>query len=314
MVVAADGTIIDANAVAHTMFRYAQGTLIGCTVDALVPEMARHRHVGLRQGFAADPMTRPMGPGMGLMAERADGSNIPVEISLSPIEVDGHQVVIATVRDVTERLADRSESRRNAARLQLLEDRERIGRDLHDMVIQRLFAAGMSLQAVAALAEPASVAERIMGTIDALDDTIRDIRNTIFELHLRRDPAPSERLSNLISDRTELLGFAPTLTVTGVLDDLASELVDDLLATLAEALSNAIRHAAATSVAIVIERRDDALCLRVADDGVGIPDDPPRGHGLNNMLWRAANHGGRCVWFPGDERGTVMEWRVPLIH
>ena len=313
LVVDGDGTIVDANLVAHEMFRYAVGSLAGSSVDILVPELSRHRHRSMRDGFAERPTTRPMGLGMGLMAERADGTNIPVEISLSPVHFADEHVVIATVRDVTDRLADRSESRRNAARLELLEDRERIGRDLHDMVIQRLFAAGMSLQAVASVAEPESVADRIMGTIDALDDTIRDIRNTIFELHLRREPAPSERLTNLIHDRSQPLGFTPTMSVVGEIDDLVSELIDDLLATLAEALSNAIRHAQANAVDIVIERRDASLCLRVADDGIGMPDDTPPGNGLNNILWRAANHGGRCGWFSGETGGTVMEWHIPLI-
>ena len=314
LIVAADGMILDANPMAHEMFHYEPAALIGQPVEILVPEMSRHRHIDLRSGYVDQAIARPMGLGMGLMAQRADGSNIPVEISLSPTSDRDGVVTIATVRDVTDRLADRSESRRNASRLQLLEDRERIGRDLHDMVIQRLFAAGMSLQAVAAIAEPESVAERIMGTIDALDDTIRDIRNTIFELHLRRDPAPSERLGNLIDDRSELLGFRPSISVTREIDDLSSELIDDLLATLAEALSNAIRHAGASAVDVTIERQSRGLCLRVTDDGVGMPDDPTGGHGLSNILWRAANHGGRCVWSPADGGGTVMEWHVPIVN
>ena len=311
LIVGADGVITEANPAAHLLFGYAPTELIGLGVEHLVPELSRHRHAQLRQGYEAHPLPRPMGLGMGLMCERADGTNLPVEISLSPLG-DGRSTV-ATVRDVTDRLVDRNEARRSIARLELLEDRERIARDLHDMVIQRLFASGMSLQAVAVIAEPAEVAERIMTTIDELDDTIREIRNTIFELHLQRRPAPSERLANLVADRREALGFEPSMSLTGDIDRLPSDMTDDLLATLAEALSNVARHAAAGSVSITVERRTGSLCLLVVDDGCGMPAEPNPGHGLSNILWRAANHGGPCTWRPAEGGGTAMEWQVPVI-
>lgn len=310
LIVGADGVISEANPAAHLLFGYGPTELIGLTVEQLVPEMSRHRHVELRQGYEAHPLPRPMGLGMGLMCERADGTNVPVEISLSPLGDGGS--TIATVRDVTDRLADRNEARRNVSRLELLEDRERIARDLHDMVIQRLFASGMSLQAVAAIAEPAEVAERIMFTIDELDDTIRDIRNTIFELHLQRRPALSEQLANLIADRSDALGFEPKLSVTEEIDRLPADLSDDLLATLAEALSNVGRHATAGSASVTVEQRSGSLSLVVVDNGRGMPAGPNPGHGLSNILWRAANHGGRCTWRPADGGGTVMEWQVPV--
>ena len=311
LIVGADGVITEANPAAHLLFGYAPTELIGLGVEHLVPELSRHRHAQLRHGYEAHPLPRPMGLGMGLMCERADGTNLPVEISLSPLG-DGRSTV-ATVRDVTDRLVDRNEARRSIARLELLEDRERIARDLHDMVIQRLFASGMSLQAVAAIAEPAEVAERIMTTIDELDDTIREIRNTIFELHLQRRPAPTERLANLVADRREALGFEPSMSLSGDIDRLPADMTDDLLATLAEALSNVARHAAAGSVSITVERRTGSLCLLVVDDGCGMPAEPNPGHGLSNILWRAANHGGRCTWRPAEGGGTAMEWQVPVI-
>ena len=311
LIVDVAGIILRANRAAHEMFLHDDGTLVGESVEVLVPEMNRHRHVSQRAGYNARPLSRPMGLGQGLMAERADGSNIPVEISLSPVDVDGAVATIATVRDVTDRLVDRSEARRNAARLEMMEERERIGRDLHDMVIQRLFAAGMSLQAVAPLVSAPTATERIIAIIDELDDTIRDIRNTIFELHLRRRPAATERLRDLVGDRAELLGFEPSLDIEGEIDDLPVELADDLIAAIGESLSNATRHAWASTVAVHVVRRPRSVSVRVVDDGIGMPPDPQPGHGLSNLLWRAANHGGRCTWRPGDEGGTVVEWQVP---
>lgn len=312
LIVDADGVILQANPAAHSMFLFDEQNLVGRSVEVLVPAMNRQHHVAQRAVYVERAMSRPMGLGQGLMAERADGTNIPVEISLSPIDIDGSTATIATVRDVTDRLVDRSEARRNAARLEMMEERERIGRDLHDMVIQRLFAAGMSLQAVTALVSPPEAAERIMATIDELDDTIRDIRNTIFELHLRRRPAASERLRDLVGDRAELLGFDPALEIDGEIDDLPTDLADDLIAAIGEALSNATRHARAHTVSVLVQRRDRSVCMRVADDGVGMPTDPQPGHGLSNLLWRAANHGGRCTWTPRDGGGTVVQWQVPL--
>ena len=116
-----------------------------------------------------------MGTGLELFAQHSSGEMFPVEISLSPCTIDDALFTIATIRDVS----DRQES---ASQMAMLQDRERIARDLHDMVIQRLFAAGMNLQAVQSTAQPQMVADRIGSTINELDDTIRELRAAIFRL------------------------------------------------------------------------------------------------------------------------------------
>ena len=131
---------------------------------------------------------------------------------------------------------------------------------------------------------------------------------------LRRRPAASERLRDLIGDRAELLGFDPSLEIDGEIDDLPTDLADDLIAAIGEALSNATRHARAHTVSVLVQRRDRSVCMRVADDGVGMPADPQPGHGLSNLLWRAANHGGRCTWTPRDGGGTVVQWQIRPIR
>ena len=155
LLVRGDGTIAFANVAAAQLFGYDRDALTDMVVERLMPSDVREGHVARRRGYNADPTSRPMDTGLQLYAERGDSSLVPVEISLSPVTVEDEVCTIVTVRDVSER----SET---IAKVALLSERERIARDIHDMVIQRLFAAGMSLQAVTAIAEPPMVAERVV--------------------------------------------------------------------------------------------------------------------------------------------------------
>jgi len=194
----------------------------------------------------------------------------------------------------------------------ILEDRERIARDLHDVVIQRLFATGLHLQSAARLAARPEVIDRLNSAVDDLDATIRDIRSAIFEL---RSPVSAELRSEvraLVDDAAAPLGFRPTLQTSGPVDSSASpELRADLLAVLREALSNVVRHAGASAATVTLSATAGSLSLRVADNGVGISDDTTRS-GLANMLERADRHGGTLQVSRGEPTGTIVEWRVPV--
>jgi PAS domain S-box-containing protein len=176
-----DGVILLANPSAATIFGVVAEELVGASIEDLVPEEIRSRHVEFRERYTGTPTSRSMGSGLRLFAQHPVGGLFPVEISLSPVTVidgaDGGEVThtIATVRDVS----DREETQ---ARVVQMQERERIARDLHDMVIQRLFAAGMNLQAVSGATHRDVVDTQIAATIDDLDETIREIRNTIFHL------------------------------------------------------------------------------------------------------------------------------------
>lgn len=196
----------------------------------------------------------------------------------------------------------------------LLEDRERIARDLHDKVIQRLFATGMALQATERLVVKPDVGLRIQQAVNDLDETIREIRATIFALQtpvrhsLRRDVLART------TEAGEILGFEPTVRFEGPVDSVVPEAVgDELLTVLQEALSNAVRHARARRIDVTLAVGADAL-LRVVDDGVGFdPSQVVRGHGLRNMRLRAEELGGSFeVEARPEGGGTVAEWRVPL--
>jgi two-component system, NarL family, sensor histidine kinase DevS len=194
----------------------------------------------------------------------------------------------------------------------VLEDRERIARELHDNVIQRLFAAGMTLQTTLPLSTRDEVTNRITRAVDEIDDTIRDIRRTIFALEAQSRRGVRVDIFAHADAARETLGFTPELRLEGPIDSVVPDATTEhLLATLREALSNVAQHASASKVDVVVECGDDVL-LRVVDDGVGLPDRVDQGSGLRNMQRRALELGGSFSVRPGDRAGAVVEWRVPL--
>jgi len=207
-----------------------------------------------------------------------------------------------------------AEHRRDAQRLALFEDRDRIARDLHDLVIQRLFATGMSLQGSSELIADPEAANRVRQAVDALDETIRDIRSAIFTLQSRPQARPAgvrTRILETIGEMTESLGFAPSVRMEERLDTLLpAEVADQLLAVLREALSNTARHAGATRVSVAVTAGSD-LTLTVRDDGSGLKGSTRRS-GLANLADRASKLGGTLRVGPAEGGGTELEWRVPL--
>ncbi|MFC9455736.1 GAF domain-containing protein [Streptomyces sp. NPDC056983] len=211
-------------------------------------------------------------------------------------------------------LADR---RRDAEQMSLLEDHDRIARDLHDLAIQRLFATGMTLQSAQRFVEHPQAAERLARAIDDLDATIKIIRSTIFGLRERDVPGvPKLRLRAVqaIDAAGAALGFTPALRMEGLIDtEVPPAVADEVLAVIGEALANVARHARATSVEVAVAAADGVLTVSVSDDGVGIPEGGRRS-GLRNLAERAERLGGELSISTRDQgtRGSRLEWRVPL--
>lgn len=194
----------------------------------------------------------------------------------------------------------------------VLEDRERIARDLHDVVIQRLFATGLQLQTAAQLAVAPEVTDRITASVDDLDTTIRDIRTAIFELRAPPSAALRTELRTGVAAAAEPLGFRPTLDLDGPIDHAVPEMVrPDLLAVIQEALSNVVRHAHASAVRVGVGVRDGYLRVTITDNGRGPAGIVERG-GLVNLRERAGKHGGSLTIRANDPTGTAVEWSVPL--
>jgi signal transduction histidine kinase len=195
----------------------------------------------------------------------------------------------------------------------LLHDRERIARDLHDTVIQRLFATGLGLQGLARMVDEVEVADRIQGAVDDLDATIREIRRVIFELqaHERGNLSVRVRVLALAAEMTPTLGFEPRVHFDGPIDTIVGPaLAEHLLAALRELLSNVTRHARATAVEIRV-RAGLEVTLTVIDDGAGLEGARGIGRGIANLAERAKSRGGSFTLRPGVERGMVAVWSVP---
>jgi signal transduction histidine kinase len=207
-----------------------------------------------------------------------------------------------------------AEHRKDAERLAVFEDRDRIARDLHDLVIQRLYASGMKLQGVMPQIVRPQVEERVSSVVDDLDATIKDIRTAIFGLQAREDKERHGlrgKVMEVLEQMTGPLELTSSVQLDGRLDSaVPGGIGEDMLHALREALSNAARHGKAGRVEVTIEAGSD-LVLLVRDDGIGIKDTSHRS-GLANLARRAEHYGGTLTVGPAESGGTVLAWRVPL--
>jgi two-component system, NarL family, sensor histidine kinase DevS len=238
-----------------------------------------------------------------LVVAQSPGQNRPLDEDVPMLTTFAGQAALAL---------ERARAQEERELLVVLEDRERIARDLHDVVIQRLFATGLHLQTAAQLAGRPDLAGRINTAVDDLDTTIRDIRTAIFELRTPMSATLRTDLRELVEAAARPLGFRPTLELTGPIDSaVPDEIRPDLLAVIREALSNVARHAQASAVATQVRVGDGRLAVSITDNGVGAAGAAERG-GLANMRQRATRHGGTFDVRPAQPTGTVIEWAVPL--
>lgn len=208
-----------------------------------------------------------------------------------------------------------ADARSAGQRFVLLEDRERIARDLHDHVIQQLFAIGLSLESTATLMEPGATSHRIQQRVADIDRTIRQIRTRIFELRGPLDGSTNgirHRVIEIADDLTTALGFAPQVAFSGLLDtSLSEDISDDVAAFMREALTNVAKHARATRADVDVSLSAGQVALIVSDDGVGISAEGKLS-GLANLKTRAERRGGTFEVCAGTTTGTTLTWKAPL--
>ncbi|MFB7208853.1 GAF domain-containing protein [Streptomyces sp. NPDC056255] len=207
--------------------------------------------------------------------------------------------------------------RDSAEQIALLEERDRIARDLHDLAIQRLFATGMTLQSVVRLVEQPQARERLLRAVDDLDETIKIIRSTIFGLRAsgpgRAGQGLRARTAATVERAARTLGFQPSLRMGGLIDtDVPAGTAEQVIAVLGEALSNVARHARATAVDISLVVGKGEVDLVVSDNGVGMPGHGGSRSGLDNLARRAEKLGGEMSVGESAQGGTRLSWRVPL--
>ncbi|WP_067829567.1 sensor histidine kinase [Nocardia inohanensis] len=208
-------------------------------------------------------------------------------------------------------------AQRRMRELDILTDRDRIARDLHDHVIQRLFAVGLSLQGTVPRARVPEVRQRLSDTINDLQDVVEEIRTSIFDLHGGNGHSTRlrQRIERAVKQQTTDTEIRALMHITGPLSVVEPSLADHAEAVVREAVSNAVRHSGAGTITIDIGVADD-LTIVVADDGCGIPDGITPS-GLTNLARRAEESGGRLAVYPrrdanGAETGTKLHWSVPL--
>ncbi len=203
-------------------------------------------------------------------------------------------------------------ARADRERLAVLEDRDRIGRDLHDFVIQRLYGTALGLELLSRRLEPGPDADQVAQAVDQLDETIQDIRRSIFELSTAEDEGVRSELLRISDAVARSVGFRPRLVVDGPVDTLVvGPLRHQVLGVLGEAVSNAVRHAAPRSIDVEVRASlDEGVLVRVVDDGLGLRGARPRG-GLLNMAHRAERMGGTCTVRDREAGGVEVLWHVP---
>lgn len=228
------------------------------------------------------------------------------------VEPDQAHLIRRTVESLATEAAlaiQLARSRRERRRLTIVEDRDRIARDLHDVVIQRLFAAGMRLQSAAS--SGTNLRGRVIETVSELDETIGTIRDTIFRL-TRSEPDLHDEILMLAHGFESPAGVPIEVDIGPDVASVSDRVGEQLLPTINELLSNAARHSKAAEVRLSVRRDDeDALVVVVADDGAGFDEDEPRGFGIGNVTARAAQLGGTVAIESRPGEGTTVTWRVP---
>lgn len=305
-----DAVIQTWNPGAHRLLGYAAAGITGRPVTELVPAGQAAECMALLGRAAAGELVT----GQQIRCAHEDGTAVDVTVTCSAmLDADGTATGYSVVlHDITARLTAEAELAAARAERALLAERDRMARDLHDRVIQRIFAAGMSLHTAASLARNPQAAARIEAVVGSLDTAIDELRETIFTLQHgpREDVGLRGALIALAEQAAPALGFAPDVSFEGPAGTVPDEAAAQVLAVCREALSNIARHAGASAAAVTL-RTDGEVLLRVSDNGRGLGE-PDRASGLRNMRERAEMLGGTFQITSQPGKGTRLEWRVPL--
>ncbi len=296
------------------------GSYVGPTLQAgeprLIEDISTIPVVGRRAAVVVE-LTAGYGPAMIVPLGTPENRGLLVALRrrrgsqpFSTDDLDGLAAFAARASVVLELARTQQRERR----LQMQADRDRIARDLHDHVVQRIFATALSLDRLSRALQPGNreAAERLSRSVDELDQTMAEIRAAIFELH--RDDGPQaatvrNSLADVVRQATEGHGLRRDVRFRGPVDDLPRDLVPDLVAVVRELVTNVVRHAAASRVTVTVGFADE-VTVAVADDGIGLPEVTARS-GLANLADRAERRGGRLQTFAGPS-GTQICWAVPF--
>ncbi|HEY7465823.1 MAG TPA: PAS domain S-box protein [Dehalococcoidia bacterium] len=316
VVVDEQGVIVFANRTVETAFGYERNELLGQRIDILIPERLRRVHQTHREAYVHDPQVRPMGLGLDLVGRHKDGSEFPVEISLSPLPRGQQTLFTAIVRDITDRKALEQERQALAAELETERERDRIAMDLHDGIMQDIYAATLSLELALDEAEVSGQSEQgsLEHVIDQLHGVVRNIRSYIFDLRPREFSGDLvEAVTNLTNEFGQNSQIATELEIRGNASvDLPTSMAVYNIAH--ECLSNIQRHSRASNVSVALEFDDGTGQLEVVDNGVGFDMGADRGQshrGVRNMYARARAVAADLEMESAPGQGTRLVIRFP---
>ncbi|MGW4489217.1 GAF domain-containing protein [Amycolatopsis sp. NPDC004368] len=245
--------------------------------------------------------------------DRTSGVLIAMREAGSPAFETAQLPVVASFADQAALALQLAARQRAARELDVLSDRDRIARDLHDHVIQRLFAVGLALKSTQRRARDPDAQRRLQESIDQTQEIVHEIRTAIFDLHggLAGETRLRHRLHDAIAELTDDAPVHPTVSMAGPLDTVAPQLAEHVEAVVREAVSNAVRHSGASTLTISVSFRDAAITVSVTDDGTGLPQEISPS-GLDNLRDRAEAVGGTCVVDSVPGRGVRVEWTAPV--
>jgi signal transduction histidine kinase len=270
------------------------------SAEAIAGRLRRSTGLELHGATAVVPMaTGPRSVGLLIVGWPQSGSGSVFE-AVGPLERYAGEVALTLIA---------AQAQRDREMVALLEDRHRIARDMHDVVIQQLYATGLSLQSASQLRDRGALQRRVDAAVDELDIAIKEIRRTILDLNAPQiSEDPVDELRGLVSTFRRILGFTPRLRVSGDLEHLDEKMLGHVVAVVRESLSNIARHSKATKASVRIWAEPGRVRVKVSDDGVGIAPDRTRRSGLANLGERAVSTGGvlNIVSAPGE--GTMLEW------
>jgi PAS domain S-box-containing protein len=307
-----EGRIVMTNPQAESMFGYAQQELIGQPVEILMPDRFRKGHLDHRSAYSQKPVARPMGKGLELTAVRKDGSELPVEIRLTPIETAKGTIVATTIRDITERKLLVQQARWAS----VLEERSRMARDVHDTLAQAFTGIVLNLEAAEEEAQDLSeeVRRRIGTARDVARQSLEEVRRSILALSsalpVQGDLANSIR--EFVARSSSSTKTRVEFSVQGTLRHLDSALEENLLRIAQQATDNALQHARASSVRIELAFDETMVQLTITDDGQGFDvKKAGRGSGLSGMRERAKEIGGKFELKSQPGKGTRVAVKIP---
>lgn len=330
VVTARDGTIVLANAQTETLFGYPRQDLVGRPVELLVPDRARTAHVAHREAYQREPRLRPMGDGLALHGRRRDGSEFPIEISLSPLDAEGGPLVTAVVRDVTARQIAEETVREYAVRLETLSrqlmtaqeaERRTIACELHDQIGQSLTALKIGLKATRAASDAPAATALLDDGLGLVEQVLQQVREMSLDLRpsLLDDLGLAAALRWYLDRQARRAGWEARVDADRFDPRLPPDVEIACFRIVQEAVTNVLRHAEARHVMIVVRQVGSELQLVVRDDGKGMDVARARTRalrggsmGLLGMEERASLLGGRFEIESIIARGTEVRAYFPL--